>query len=383
MVYSSPVSVFASVLILAALLCAAAGNAQEKARETLLPRLRVGDDQAYIQLYGQIDKGILIYDDGHSTLGYPGVDNANSSTRAGLTLYGALENEWSVGGNIEAQWTPYSTSNVNQLNRSDVDWDEFLLRKAEIYIDSSKLGRIWLGQGSMASDSTSELDLSGTSVVGYSSVADSAGGQLFRFPDGTLSRVSVGRVFSNFDGLGRKLRVRYDTPSFAGFSFGASVGTQVVPEETDVTVWDLAAKYHNTFTDYEVAAGLAYSRPGDGQNRLNGSVSVLHAPSGVSLTLAAAHSDNGATDPYYGYIKLGYQTDIFDAGKTAFSVDTYYGESIDAEHSRSRSVGAQLVQSLDYLQTELYFGVRLYSYDEKSFNFEGGTAVLVGARAKF
>jgi predicted porin len=352
-------------------------------QETLIPKLRIGDDDGYLEFYGQIDKGLLVFDDGGSTLGYIPVDNGNSSSRAGLRLYTVLYEEWSFGGNLEWEWTPYSTTNVNQLNRDDLDWETDLLRKAEVYLESEQYGKLWVGQGSMASDATAEVDLSGTFVVGYSLVSDMAGGPFFRLNDGDLSSVHVKDAFTNFDGLSRKLRVRYDTPKFAGFSLAASVGEQVVPVETDITVWDIAARYDNTIGGFKVAAAVAYSEPTEDDSLYDGSVSFLHEPTGLSLTLAAAYSDELAADGRYGYVKLGYQTDIFEVGKTAFSVDAYYGEDIAAVRSDSISFGAQFVQNLDYLQTKLYLGARSYEYDEEGEEFDDSFAVLVGARIKF
>jgi hypothetical protein len=235
----------------------------------------------------------------------------------------------------------------------------------------------------MASDATAEADLSGTSVVGYSLVSDMAGGPFFRLADGELSTVHVKDAFTNFDGLGRKLRVRYDTPSFSGFSFATSVGTQVVPTVTDLTVWDIAARYDNTVGEFKVSGAVAFSQPYEGDALYDGSVSVLHEPTGLSLTLAAAFADEEVIDGSYGYVKLGYQADFFEVGKTALSVDAYFGEDIAAAGSDSTSFGAQLVQNLDYLQTELYLGARTYSYDEDTPDFDDSFAVLAGARMKF
>jgi hypothetical protein len=354
-----------------------------EALKTMIPKLRIGDDDGYLEFYGQINKGLLVFDDGGSALGYIPVDNGNSSSRAGLRLYTILYEEWSFGGNFEWEWTPYSTNNVNQLNRDNFDWETDLLRKAEVYLESEQYGQLWIGQGSMASDATAEVDLSGTSVVGYSLVSDMAGGPFFRLADGELSSVHVQDAFTNFDGLSRKLRVRYDTPKFAGFSLAVSVGRQVVPNETDITVWDIAARSDNTIGDFKVAAAIAYSEPTDDDSLYDGSVSFRHEPTGLSLTLAAAYSDKLVADERYGYVKLGYQTDIFEVGNTAFSIDAYYGEDIAASGSDSTSFGAQFVQNLDYLQTELYFGARSYGYDEEDEEFDDSFAVLAGALIKF
>jgi hypothetical protein len=352
-------------------------------RKTWIPKLRSGTDESYIEVYGQINKGVLVFDDGGSTLGYFPVDNDNSSTRGGIRTYAEINEIWSLGGNVEAEWNPYSTANVNQLNRDDFDWDTWLLRKLEVYTESKNLGKLWGGQGSMASDGTAEVDLSGTSVIGYSKIQDMAGGQFFRLADGTLSDVQVKDAFNNFDGLQRKLRGRYDTPKFAGFSFATSVGTQVVPEETHITVWDLAALYENTIGDFKVGGAAAYSQPGEDQNLFDGSVSVLHEPTGLSVTFAAAYQDKESLDSRYGYAKLGYQADFFDVGKTAMSVDYYFGKDVADNDTDSTSFGAQLVQNLDYYQTELYLGVRSYDFNDAADETDNSVAFLTGARMKF
>jgi hypothetical protein len=281
-----------------------------------------------------------------------------------------MEDNWSVGLNAEMEWNPYSTTNVNQENKGDYDWETHLLRKAEVYLESKEYGKFWFGQGSMASDETAEVDLSGTSVVGYSLLSDMAGGPFFRLSDGTLSTVHVKDAFTNYDGLSRKLRVRYDTPSLGGFSLATSVGTQVVPDTTDVAVWDVALRYDETFAEFKLGGAVAFSRPGDGNSTYDASMSLLHLATGISLTLAGGYSDKEAVDGRYGYVKLGYQADIFEVGKTAFSVDAYFGKDIAGKDSKSDAFGAQVVQNLDYLKTELYLGARTYSYEEEAADVE-------------
>ena len=157
----------------------------------------------------------------------------------------------------------------------------------------------------------------------------------------------------------------------------------MVPDVTDLTVWDIAARYDNTFDDFKVSGAVAYSEPADDQHLYDGSISFLHDPTGISLTLRPPYSDEDGDRRRYGYVKLGYQADFFEVGKTAFSVDAYFGEDIAAAGSDSTSFGAQLVQNLDYLQTELYLGARSYEYDEEDDDFDDSFAVLAGARVKF
>ncbi len=352
-------------------------------QEVSRPTLHLGDESSSVEIYGQINKGLLVYDDGHSVDGYLPVDNDNSSTRAGIWLRHRASPDWSFAVNVEGQWAPYSTGYVNQLTNGNVDWDTALLRKLEAYIDFAALGRLWLGQGSMASDGTAETDLSGTSLVGYSSVADSSSAQLYRLEDGTLSSVSVGDTFSNLDGLGRKLRVRYDTPSLGGFVLATSIGQQVIPSRSGDTVWDVALKYNATLADYKLAAAIAFSDPrGSSRGVLDGAASVLHAPTGWSLTVAAGYENQSTRDRQFGYAKLGHQARYVDAGTTFYSVDLYYGDDIRTNASESWSVGGQLVQELETWRSELYLGLRSYVYEDDSNEYERGFSTLAGIRVK-
>jgi len=347
-------------------------------------KLQIGDENSNLLFYGHINKGLLIYDDGLSTLGYFPVDNDISSTRFGLKLLHRSDGEWSMGANAEAEWEPYSTDYVNQLNRGKVDWDTLLLRHAEVYINAASYGTLWLGQGRMASDTTAEVDLSGTSVIGRSSVAKPANTQFYRFSDGTLSDVQIGSTFNNLDGLGRKLRVRFDSARVNGFALSASVGKQVYPKpEGDITA-DIALRFIKETTDYVVSAAAAYSWPGgDSQGLFSGSASVLNIPTGLSATIAGGYQRRSEREQSYGYGKLGYQVDYIDIGRTSFSVDAYIGNNINSAMTESLSIGFQAVQSVDAWQTEIYLGARSYRYDDNSKQYQKGFAVLSGVRFKF
>jgi hypothetical protein len=64
-------------------------------------------------------------------------------------------------------------------------------------------------------------------------------------------------------------------------------------------------------------------------------------------------------------------------------VDAYFGKDIEGTGTNSDSFGVQVVQNLDYLQTELYVGARSYSYDQEIADIQDSYAVLAGARVKF
>lgn len=333
-----------------------------------------GNDKISLSLSGQVNRGILITDDGSQTDAFF-VDNDNSSTRIRLMGEAIASDDLTVGTNIEVQFESNSTASVNQDTERNVGPNNFTERKLELYVDSAKLGRLSLGQGDTASNGTSEVDLSGTSVVGYSGVSDLAGGLLFRDGD-DLTAISIGQTFSNLDGLSRDDRLRYDSPSFNGLKVSGSV----IADER----FDIATTYSRDYDGTKVAAALAYAdAPGDFE-RLNGSASILLA-NGFNLTLAAGTNDpdDGGEEGVFYYGKVGYQAGLFEWGTTAVAVDYYVGEDLDADGDEADTFGVFLVQNVNVIATEFYAGYRHYELDRDGADLEPIDALLTGARVKF
>ncbi len=141
------------------------------------PVVQSGNEKVKVKLYGQVNRGVLVVDDGDSTNTYQ-VDNDNSSTRVGLL--GSLHNikDWTLGSRFEVEFESNSSSAVSQKEQSGVGGNNFHERWIEVYVNSP-YGKLSLGQGDTASNATSEVDLSGTSLAGYSELNGVAGGQLF------------------------------------------------------------------------------------------------------------------------------------------------------------------------------------------------------------
>jgi hypothetical protein len=369
---------FAAVLLLATL---AVGDA---AAEGLEPIEYTFGDGTVIRFSGQINMGVLHYDDGQDDF-TNFVDNDNSSSRARLEIFSESDDGWKFEARLEAEYQPLASNVVSQLNDSP-NWDfpATNIRKAEVAFANEYFGKLWLGQGSMASDGTAEVDNSGTDVIAYSSLSDTAGGYFFRNSGNGLSDTTVGSAFSNFDGLGRKVRVRYDTPTFHGFGLRTSYGEDALADK-EFSLYDVAAWYSGDFDqiDLDAALGYAWNEETD-IDTLSGSISGLHKPTGISLTLAAAREFNDdGTEGRYGYAKLGYQRDFFDIGKTFFSVDYYFGNDIAADSSHSDSIGLAAVQNIDAYNLRLWALWRGYSYDDDADEYDDGQAVFGGALFKF
>ncbi|MGJ8586150.1 MAG: porin [Marinosulfonomonas sp.] len=339
--------------------------------------------------YGQLSLGTLIYDDGVQTKGYPVLDNGNSGTRFGFVVSSTeLLDDWRVSGHFEMSVATVSTSGANVISLNpDYGLDVFGLRIAELTFQSDSYGKIWVGQGAMASDGASGVDLSGTTIVASSSVADSAGGQLLRTTGGAVSNIAIGDSFAIDSGLSRKLRLRYGTPDLGGFDLRGSVGYDALNNDTTV-LYDLAAVFGGSAgvgEAYSYRAAVAVSKPASSDALVNGSVSVLHEPTGLSLTGAMAAEYHTDRTGRYSFVKAGYQKQFFDVGATAFSVDAYFGSDIDAPGADSRSYALSVVQNYDRTKAEIYGTVRSYDYSNSSgsVGYRNGLAVFTGLRLKF
>jgi uncharacterized coiled-coil protein SlyX len=139
--------------------------------------VKAGNPKANVKLYGQVNKAVLYSDDGDKGNTYL-VDNDNSSTRIGVLGSIKPGDTVEVGTRIEVE---YQTNPSNLVNQEDKRVEDigFQKRHLDLWVDTNSFGKFSLGYGSTASDGTSEMDLSGTGVIGYSSIADMAGGQLF------------------------------------------------------------------------------------------------------------------------------------------------------------------------------------------------------------
>ena len=358
-----------------------------------------------LRFYGQINKGVLSFDDGLRTETYGLIDNNNANTRVGLTYSADIGDTWKYLGTLEIQYAPFSTTNTSILQQSPAsgayDLTNANIRKIDNQFTSDKYGVFYIGQGNMASQDSAEVDLSGTTVIAKSAVQEAAGGQLFREVDGTLSAVAVKNAFTNYNGLGRTVRLRYDTPAVSGFSLHASVGRNLLYTDSDPAkesavqdqdLYDLALAYEGKSGDFKYQGQIAYGYKDaytvggaitPGTDILVGSASVLHGPTGLSLTAALGEQDNGKVTGNYAYLKAGWQADLVPLGKTAFAIDHYSSMEINGTDTDGTSTGFSVVQNVTNWNTELWATYRAYSYNAATKSYNDANAIFVGARFKF
>lgn len=331
---------------------------------------------------GHINRAIQFRDNG-TTSGVLHVTDNLSRSRVRWIGEGRISDDLSVETRIELGNQSSISSQQDLADNADDNAGGAALdeRFFEFIVTSKTLGKLYVGQGSTASDDTSEVDLSGTGVATLNGdVASLAGSEAFQLAGAAQGR-TVANVFSNFDGAGRRDRIRYDTPKFAGVFLAVS--------HQNADSWDVGLHYGATIGSVKVAAGLGYA---DDTTRnfnktVSGSASVL-LPIGLSFTVGAAKQDSnrasGGQDSDWRYAKIGYGFKGLDLGETRFAVDYSIVDDLAATGERAYYYGAALVQLVDVIGAELYF-----SYHNLNLEVSGAAdpedidVVTAGARVKF
>jgi hypothetical protein len=358
---------------------------------TGLPQIRQDfEGGGFIRLYGHVNMGLLYVDDGIDSEAYVPLDNANSVSRLGLHLERPLAEDWLLSSRFEVGYAPYGSFGVNKIdNKPDWEFNENNIRHIDFNVASDRYGTVSAGQGPMAFAGVMFVDFSDTGVIAASAPEDTAGAQFIRLSDPTQpvdAGPTIGAAFANFDG-NRRVRVRYDTPSFYGFHASAAYGRNLLTTNSDEhneDLFDISVTYGDQFGDLQLGAAAGYYWNSFNREAFGGSAAVLHTPTGLSLSLAAGGlTRDSGPDAAYGYAKLGLTRDLFDFGSSAVSLDYYMGDDIAGAGSESTSVGFAAVQFVDAINSEFWFTWRLYDYDENSRDFEDLNAVFGGVRFRF
>jgi len=323
-----------------------------------------------VGISGQINRAVMYVDDGNRGKWFF-VDNENSSTRFRFTGSNDFENSWKVGIVWEVEMQSNSSDEVS-MDDSDTTDVTFRERKIEFWV-GQEYGKLWVGQGDMASNSTAEVDLSGTDVAAYSSMADVGGSFEFQ-DDGVGTGITVGGSRSNFDGLSRRDRVRYDTPAFAGFYGSASVASE--------SRWDGALRYSADFGWAKLAAAAAYADLGtssDTQDSITSTSASMLFDFGLNLTAAYGTRDQDGTDPWNLFGKIGYKF----LEKHAVSVQWGHTENLSAKDDKGDSYGLAYVFS-PWKSVEFYGSYVLHKLDrDTGSDPDDITALFFGGRVKF
>jgi len=336
-----------------------------------------GQDRVKLSVSGWVNRAVNIVDDGKDIDAYF-VDNDNAESRVNFRGTANINDDLTLGAEIELTIGPDKAGSISQINKEV--GDVFDQRKVEATLESKRLGKLYFGKGFTASYGTGTRDLSKTSVISYATVADTAGGMLFRQEDdGSLTNIRVVDAFQTFDGLNRRSRVRYDTPTYNGFQLSTSLLTD---QKYDAGLWWGGQGYGFKAIG---AAGFANPKTDGNGHQYDGSFSILHERTGLNLSLSTGLLEHDyQPDSKNYYAKIGWITDLFSVGETAFAIDYNKTENQPAGIGDGYSSGIAAVQFFEKYGAEAYFLYRVYSLDrDVGPEVDDIKVVSVGTRVRF
>lgn len=353
-----------------------------------------------VDMYGQVNKSVLVYDDGRDTeVNF--VDNDKSSTRFGLRGSQALSNGLTASVLLEVEVQDGLGGESNTITQNTTPGQSstpvnafaggsFLTERHTRVGLAGNWGAIFLGRTSTATDGITEIDIAGADDVLGSGVDRFGGALQFRNNTGALTGVRVRDVFDNLDGIGsrshaddRTQTIRYDSPIFNGFQARAAVA-----QGGDM---DVALLYSGKIDAFEVRGGVGYvafnSQPTTANNDLThqwaGSVSVKH-DSGIGATFGYGQQGlerktAGVDDPSFYYVKLGYTWDAFEvAADYAHHSDMLIGA---ADHDATAwGIGAQYNMGNGVSLAGMW---RMLDLDQTGANYDNIHMYAMNLRVKF
>jgi hypothetical protein len=382
---------------------------------------RKGNRTVSVQIYGQVNRALVVWDDGFASDAYV-VDNATSSTRFGLIGRSQIEAGWYTGYRIEVEFGDAPSDEVfNGLGGDDGAAPEGMrVRHAYWFVESARLGRLSLGQQSQATDNITIINLGAQmsdAALHYNNNFALRLDMLF----GLTTDLTWGDFAHTVDSY-RGNFLRYDTPAMHGFVLSSAIG------EDDI--WDVALRYSSQWNSIRIAAGAGYMNASELDfEDVRGSLSAIHQPSGIYLSAAGGvrrdHSGvvSDGEDANFYFAQLGLQRRFLPYGATSiygeFGIYNYFtvGSLVRADigpdrdlmelgritDSRIQRLGGGVEQAFDtsalllyaqyhYYDVELLGNPCTYGADYTCTEFEDETqslpvepwsAVVIGGRIQF
>ena len=280
------------------------------------------------EIYGQVNKGIMFYDDGQSTE-FNVVDNNNARTKFGFSGEQALDNgltasvlfEVDAVSNNSNAITQQPNGTITTASTSSSSGGTLTEGVARVGL-AGDWGALFVGQQDTAIDDSFYHDLAGANDVMTNGFASHGGGLQFRTTATgkalqTLSgtAVTASNLALGFDGgIEQQDSLRYNSPSFNGFNFSVS-GSQGGDIDTNF-------RYNGKHDAIEVdgAIGIGFENSGTSttgsanlESTTSGSLSVKH-DGGLAATVAYytqsyKNLSVGAEEPSGSYFKVGYAWD--------------------------------------------------------------------------
>ncbi|MDO9382919.1 MAG: porin [Hyphomicrobiaceae bacterium] len=362
---------------------------EERIAELEATTARKGNRKVSLTVSGWVAEQVMYWDDGEESNVYVGGIGATLASHVKFTGQATISPGWTAGYVLHIEATGNENLGQNQFddNAPQVNSGGGTVGLLQSYwfIKSDHLGKVSIGKQSQASDNTAILvDGSGSLVPANWVLFDV--NNFFVRQNGGFSGLTIGGGFGGCGGMGgaggdcnglTENVVRYDSPTFGGFSFSTSWG------EDDM--WDIAARYAGEFGGFKLAAATAFTHSTDpGIGAIGDSAEAdyfqvgayaQHVPTGLFLYGAYGTFENEdvvaaelESDTYY--LKAGIRQRWTPLGHTVL-----YGEYMNVESdfddlaSTNRELdqwGLGIVQEVDAAAMSLWLSYRHYEFDSNN-----------------
>jgi hypothetical protein len=378
---------------------------EERIAELEATTVRKGNRKVSLTISGWVSQQVSFWDDGVEKNAY--VSDIGSTLNSNFKLTGSakISPDMSAGYVLHVEVVGnenlFVNANADNANRGLAVIQSFWFLKSE------SLGKLSVGTQSSAADNAALLpDGSGSLIFANYIMYDINGFAIRRKGTGLDSGLNWGSLATcqsfgdatprglglsaDCDGVPNN-NVRYDTPTFAGFSASASWG------EDDV--WAVSGRYAGEFSGFKLAAAVGYfdstddngnlvekARGGKQSSAVQAGAYLQHVPTGLFVYGAYGRDFNdrtGATftgggvvnqqqkDGENYYIKAGIRTKLSPIGASVFYGE--YGENKDKFSNASFLLGVNgstltqygvgFVQEIDAAAMSIFVNYRRYEAD--------------------
>ena len=372
---------------------------EERIAELEATTARKGNRKVSLTISGWVSEQVTYWDDGFEDNVYVTGTGATIATNVKFTGQATIVPGWTAGYVLHIEADGSDTLGTSQSNSTGGTIMDAL--QSYWFIKSESLGKVSVGKQSMVSDNAAILvDGSGSLVPANWVAYDAFAFGIRRKTDGVAVGTwgTAGACIAG-DCYGVPVNaVRYDSPTFAGFSASASWG--------DDDAWDVGLRYAGEVAGFKLAATAVYAESSGNVSALYGDseyfqagVYLQHIGTGLfGLVNYAEITDNAPdTGEFHNgdgdtwYFKAGLRQRWTPLGHTVL-----YGEylqsdgddfELDGVTAGSRELkwyGGGIVQEIDNAAMSLWLKARQYEAEDSSGDaFEDFTEVTFGALINF
>jgi len=346
--------------------------------------LKNGNDNGVV-ISGALARSLQYVDNGQANA-WTHTDGYTDNSRLRILVSGQLSESIKVGGTWEAN-LPLTNSHASTNSTGTTEGTvagggsaAFALRVTDIKFTHATMGSLSIGRGSNASDNKKSLDSTSNNNAGMSSA-----GKMLVYDKTALAATAVtaGDQFTSYFG-GKSDRIRYDTPSMAGFVASASIAGG--------NFWDVGLTYGASYGDVQVSASAQLRHTGavTGSENAGASIALKHA-SGLSASFHAGQEYGVGSEAATAVegeswgVEAGYTTSAMsNLGATSFNIVYTEADETTLDLYEAETVSFHLKQSMP-AGIDAFASYEVASFDDgdTGTSLDDVSVFLVGTKLSF